>query len=260
MHQPVALTQRLEGKILLSIGASLLLGFGVLLLLNLRRGTEELLRQGMAKSTLLSAAVIKSIENNMLQGRADIARRFIEDLKAIPSLVDLHVYRRDGTPAFQDLETLRQVEALQARQGAEGTLSQLKIIEEGIRTFHLPFERPTWTADPAHIAQVVRTGQPWHFDTTVQGQGLFVQLTPLPKEERCHRCHGADHAIRGVLLMATSTEPMQADIRRTRLYFILTAAITVAAVLVLPCLAPRAGERSCRAPHPVSPIEKGVEG
>jgi len=233
MHWPAAFIHRLEGKILLSIGVSLLMGFGALLMLNIQRGTRELMHQGAEKSTLLAAAVIKSIQNNMLQGRADIARRLVEDLKTISNLVDLHLYRRDGTLAFQDLETLRQVEALQARQGDRGTLSQLKVIEEGIRTFHPRFERPAWTVDRVQIEQVVRTGEPLHFNTTVDGTGLYVQLTPLPNEPLCHRCHGADHAIRGVLLVATSTEPMQADIRRTRLYFILTSAITVVVVLVL---------------------------
>jgi signal transduction histidine kinase len=233
MDRPLALTRSLEAKILLSIGASLLLGFGVLLALNIRHGTQELLRQGMEKSTLLAAAVIKGIQHNMVQGRADIARRLVEDLKTIPNLVDLHIYRRDGTLAFQDLETLHQVEALLDRQRDEGTLAALKVIEEGIRTFHSHFERPTWTADPARIEQVVRTGQPLHFDATIAGQGRYVQLTPLPNEPRCHRCHGADHAVRGVLLVATSTEPMQADIRRTRLYFALTSTITVAVVLLL---------------------------
>jgi len=66
MNRPVALTRRLEAKILLSIGASLLLGFGVLLALNIRHGTQELVRHGMEKSTLLAAAVIKSIQNNMV--------------------------------------------------------------------------------------------------------------------------------------------------------------------------------------------------
>jgi signal transduction histidine kinase len=233
MNWPMVSTRRLEAKILLSIGASLLVGFGVLLALNIRHGTQELVRQGMERSTLLAAAVIKSIQNNMVQGRADIARRLVEDLKTIPNLVDLHIYHRDGTLAFQDLETLHQVEALQDRQRDEGTLAALKVIEAGIRTFHPYFERPTWTVDPAQIEQVVRTGQPLHFDATIDGQGRYVQLTPLPNEPRCHRCHGADHAVRGVLLVATSNEPMQADIRRTRLYFILTSAITVMVVLVL---------------------------
>ncbi len=233
MNRPLALARCLEAKILLSIGATLLLGFGVLLALNIRHGTQESVRQGMEKSTLLAAAVIKSIQNNMVQGRADIARRLVEDLKTIPNLTDLHIYRQDGTLAFQDMETLHQVEALQDRQRDKGTLAALKVIEAGIRTFHPHFERPTWTADPAQIAQVVRTGQPLHFDATIDGHSRYVQLTPLPNEPRCHRCHGADHAVRGVLLVTTSTEPMQADIRRTRLYFALTSVITVAVVLML---------------------------
>jgi signal transduction histidine kinase len=148
-------------------------------------------------------------------------------------LMDLHIYRRDGTLAFQDLETLHQVEALQDRQKDEGTLATLKVIEEGIRTFHPHLERPLWTVDPAQIEQVVHTGQPLHFDATIEGKGRYVQLTPLPNEPRCHRCHGADHTVRGVLLVTTSTEPIQADIRRTRLYFALTSVITVAVVLML---------------------------
>lgn len=233
MSRPLALTRCLEAKILLSIGATLLLGFGVLLALNIRHGTQELVRQGLEKSTLLAAAVIKSIQNNMVQGRADIARRLVEDLKTIPNLTDLHIYRRDGTLAFQDLETLHQVEALLDRQRDEGSLAALKVIEGGIRTFHPYFERPTWAVDPTQIEQVVRTGLPSHFNATINGTEAFVQLAPLPNEPRCHRCHGADHDIRGVLLVATSTEPMQADIRRTRLYFALTSAITVTVVLVL---------------------------
>lgn len=228
MNRPAVFTRHLKAKILLSIGTSLLLGFGVLLALNIHHGAQELVRQGMGKSTLLAAAVIKSLQHNMVQGRADIARRLVQDLKTIPHVTDLHIYRRDGTIAFQDLETLHQVEARQDRQRDEGTLAALKVIEEGIRTFHPHADRPAWTADPVQIEQVVRTGQPLHFDATIDGQGRYVQLTPLPNEPHCHRCHGADHAVHGVLLVTTSTEPMQADIRRTRLYFALTSVVTVA--------------------------------
>jgi hypothetical protein len=85
MNWPVTFTRHLEAKILLSIGASLLLGFGVLLVLNIRHGPQELVRQGMEKSTLLAAAVIKSIQHNMVRGRANIARRWLRISTLFPT-------------------------------------------------------------------------------------------------------------------------------------------------------------------------------
>src|SRR3970282_2615093 len=88
----------------------LVLGFGVLVSLNIQRETEAMVAGNRETARLLAASITRSIENGMLEGRPDIIRRLVQELKKdLKDVRVLDVYRRNGVEAFSDLETLKEV-------------------------------------------------------------------------------------------------------------------------------------------------------
>ncbi len=123
---------RLNFKILGFVALILVIGFGAFSLLLWRQEQADTRRAAEESSQMLASAVAKSVQNLMVQERADIARQFIEDCHTLLGIEEIEIYRRDGTPAFHDLETLRAVEAYRQRLGMEGGLP---VIRQGLESF-----------------------------------------------------------------------------------------------------------------------------
>ncbi len=100
---------RLEMK-LFSIIIIIIAGFGALILLTINKETEDLIKKTREKASFLTTSVVTSLQKDMMEGRADMARWLIEDLKTMKSVKRLQIVRTDGTEAFQDLITIRDVE------------------------------------------------------------------------------------------------------------------------------------------------------
>jgi hypothetical protein len=96
--------------VIVLILAILVLGVGVLMILNIRREAEILVSLNEETARLLAGSIMRTIQNGMLGGRPDIIRGLIQDLKAeLKDIRRLEVYRRNGVEAFTDLETVDQV-------------------------------------------------------------------------------------------------------------------------------------------------------
>src|SRR5439155_541033 len=61
------------------------------------------------------------------------------------------------------------------------------------------------------------------------GVSLFTQHYPILNKEKCQGCHGSDHQVRAVVRVATSMEPVFAEVRRHRNRQIMIAALTILA-------------------------------
>ncbi len=224
---------RLDYKILGPVALILIVGFGAFSLLLWRQEQADTLHAAEEFSHVLAAAVAKSVQNLMLQGRADIARQFIEDCRTLPGIEEIDIYRRDGTPAFYDLRTLRAVEEYRQRLGMEGGLP---VIRQGIESFRWqqrslppPMTRPEFFA-------AVRNEQAVSFRETHNGHERLTHLKPLRNEERCYECHEPTHRVRGVVKVSTSLEPLrQAAVKKTLRYgvvFCVTTFIVVGSLAV----------------------------
>src|SRR5205809_5446124 len=111
---------RLRGKVVALTVAVLILGFGTLLILNIRREREVLEARHQETARVLSASILTSIEDAMLEARPDIIRRLVQDLRTrLKEVRRIDVYRRNGVEAFTDLET---VEAVNSYAGLEADL------------------------------------------------------------------------------------------------------------------------------------------
>jgi hypothetical protein len=102
--------EHLRFKVGALIIAILVLGFGVLMILNIRREAQTLIASHRETTRLLGGSILTSIENGMLEGRPDIVRQLVRQLRTeLRDVRRIDVYRRNGVEAFADLDTVNEV-------------------------------------------------------------------------------------------------------------------------------------------------------
>ena len=107
------LWRRLRVKVIALIAGILIAGFGLLVIVNIRREAQVLVASNQETARLLATSIVGSIQSGMLQARPDVIRRLVQDLKSqLQDVRRLDVYRANGVEAFSDLETLNRVTQL----------------------------------------------------------------------------------------------------------------------------------------------------
>ena len=199
---------RLAVKITVLIVAVMIVGFGATTILTIQRESATLIEQNKVAARRLTAALIASIEGAMLQGRPDVTRMMLSELKGAPSVEGFTIYRRNGVEAFTDLTTATEV----ARTAglAQEVLDNLAKMQRapGPAMSGPLFTRALETRD---------------------GLTYFTLHQPVPNRDVCQECHGSDHTVRAVVRVATAMEPVFADVRRLRNRQLLIALLTIAA-------------------------------
>ncbi|MBI4610862.1 MAG: HAMP domain-containing protein [Candidatus Rokubacteria bacterium] len=219
MALPDLLRHHLRAKVLSLILAILVLGFGVLVILNIRREAELLVAGNQETARLLAGSIHRSIENGMLEGRPDIIRRLVHELKSeLKDVRQLDVYRRNGVEAFTDLETVNEV----SRLGGIGPdvvarISKMRR-EPGMRISHPLFTRAVETMVPQEAYEMVDGGR------------MLTLFRPLRNLEDCQGCHGQDHQVRGVLRVSLGLDKLDAALRAARNRQIGVALLTILGV------------------------------
>jgi class 3 adenylate cyclase/HAMP domain-containing protein len=221
----LATRQHLRFKVAALIIAILILGFGVLVILNVRRESETLIAVHREAARLLGSSILTSIENGMLEGRPDSTRMLVQELKTeLKDVRQLAVYRRNGVEAFTDLATVNEVNQ---NAGLEpGMIERISKMQRapGERVSHPLFER------------AVQTVQPQEIEETVDGSLVLTLFRPLRNLERCQDCHGKDHQVRGVVRISLGLERLESELRMARTRQVGIALLTilgVAGVLVV---------------------------
>ncbi len=215
---------RLTAKITVLIVVVLIIGFGASTIVTIERESALLVEQSKDSTRRLVATVVASIETAMLQERPDITRRLIQDLKSSSPVEGLTIYRRNGVEAFTDLATLREVS-----KEAELPVGVIASIEKMRRDPGTPMTGSLFT-------RAVETLRLQEALVVKDGVTLFVLNQPIANKERCQGCHGTDHQVRAVVRVATSMEPVLAQVRTQRNRQILIGLLTIvtaAAVLVV---------------------------
>jgi class 3 adenylate cyclase/HAMP domain-containing protein len=208
---------RLTAKIAIVIVVVLILGFGASTVLTIQRESDLLVEQSKAAARQLITAVVASIETAMLQERPDITRELIQDLRSRSPVEGLTVYRKNGVEAFTDLETLRAV-SREADLPKDVVASIEKMRREPGRATTSPM-----------FTRAVETMQAQESLETVNGVTLFTLHQPIRNQERCQGCHGTESRVRAVVRVATSMEPVFAEVGAQRDRQILIGLLTIAA-------------------------------
>ena len=219
---------RLAVKIGLLIVAVLIIGFGASTLVTIQRESTALIEQNKVAARRLTATLVASIEGAMRQGRPDVTRQMLQELKTSSPVEGFTVYRRNGVEAFTDLATATEV-------AKTGNLSQ-EVLEALAKMQHAP-GAPMSGPDFTRALETIRTQETLE---TKNGATFFTLHHPVPNREVCQDCHGSDHKVRAVVRVATSMEPVFAEVRRHRNRQILIAVLTILSAAVVLTVAMRA--------------------
>lgn len=213
------LRHSLAVKVTLLVAAILIAGFGTLVILNIRKEAEVRIAKNQETARLLAASMMTSIENGMLEGRPDIIRRLVHEMKAeLKEVRRLDVYRRNGVEAFTDMETVNEVDR---RVGLEPDLieriSKMRR-EPGARINHPLFSRAVETVEPQQTYE------------TTDGGRVMTLFQPLRNLPECQDCHGKDYQVRGVLRVSLGLEKLDAELREARNRQVVVALFTILGV------------------------------
>ncbi len=210
------LRRHLRVKVIALIVAILVLGFGTLLVLNIRREAVVLVASNRETAHLLAASILRSIENGMLEGRPDIVRRLVHDLKGeLKDVRHLAVYRQNGVEAFNDLETVNRVNRL---AGLDAEMVS--------RIASMPREPTARTTHPLFARAVSTMALQEAYETGPDGR-LLTLFWPVRNVKDCQGCHGEDHQVRGVLQVSLGLEGLDATLRSARNRQIVVALLTI---------------------------------
>src|SRR3989449_6128883 len=214
---------RLAIKITLLIVAVMIVGFGVSTIVTIQRESAALVEQNKQGLRRLTQAVVASVEAAMLQERPDVTRSLIQELRELrtarasesSTLEDLTIYRRNGIEAFTDLATAKEV----ARTAGLSD-EVLKNIKKMQRAPGTAMSGPLFT----RAVETLKTQESLEVEN---GVSLFTLHHPILNQAKCQGCHGSDHKVRAVVRVATSMEPVFAEVRRHRNRQLLIAAMTI---------------------------------
>jgi class 3 adenylate cyclase/HAMP domain-containing protein len=195
---------RLALKIGILIVVVLIVGFGVSTMLTIQREADLLIEQNKISARRLTATLVASIEGAMLQERPDVTRTVIHELRQNSPVDAFDVYRRTGVEAFTDLST-----AMEVDKNAGLAPEVMKNIKKMARPAGKKLESPLF----AKALETITTQEALESQA---GGRFFTLLTPIKNQEKCQGCHGTDHKVRAVVRVATSMEPVFAEVRSHR--------------------------------------------
>ncbi len=218
---------RLAIKIGLLIVVVLIIGFGASMIVTIRRESAALIDQNKMAARRLTAAVIASIEGAMLQERPDVTRTMIRELKSSSLVEGFTIYRRNGVEAFTDLAT-----ATEVARTAGLAPEVLANISKMQRAPGAPMSGPLF-------AQALATLTTQESIEARNGVPFFTLHHPIPNKEACQGCHGSDHTVRAVVRVATSMEPVYAEVRRLRNRQLMIGTLTIVSAAIVLTVAMR---------------------
>ncbi len=169
----------------------------------------------------LIGTVSEGVSTIMLEADADIAQNFANSLKTVPEISDYRILKTDGLEAFHENNTIHNVNK---RIGQEEFIPRDE--EEKIRVVSqedLMFQKSI--RERAFIT---------FYNKNIEGEPMLTIFSPMLNKKECHRCHGGDHKVRGVIKVTSSLEKVEKDIEKSwRISMYVLAALTLTIVLLL---------------------------
>ncbi|MBF0379716.1 MAG: diguanylate cyclase [Magnetococcales bacterium] len=195
-----------------SLGQKILVIVGVVTLFNLvglmvfytKFQEKTILDNHRQNMDNLTDYVSRGLQSIMLSGTAEIAKDFEENLVEGKLILDFHIIRNDGSEAFQDNQTITEV---------NNNLGEEEFLPRDVESFKRVLDK-----DDPLLKEVISSKKTISYFSKLDNSDVetLTFLTPIPNEKKCRRCHGAYDKIRGVLKLTTSLESVQNAIMDTR--------------------------------------------
>ncbi|MBF0438879.1 MAG: diguanylate cyclase [Magnetococcales bacterium] len=214
-------------RILSSIGTKIILGVAVpaaailtgMILFYSTHEEESLLKQNEAARLEMARSVIQGLNAVMMTGSAVMTQQFAEELKKVPGVQDFRILRNDGLESFQDNKTIDEVNSYRDK-------IVFKPRDEELEIRIIPADQPA-------LLKALESKEMVSYAENVENARNLTFLTPIPNQDRCHRCHDSDVPIRGVVKLTTTMEPVYTAIQESRDRAFRILAVALSALLML---------------------------
>ncbi len=207
-------------KIIAVVGIIVTLSLVALGMFYANKEEQNILAQNERTMTKLTESVIQGLQSVMLAGYADIARGFAARLEQVPDVTDFRILRVTGQQAFLDNST---IEDVNARRGDEEFLPR----DDETSSQVLPGDHPELNKTLTDQATTT------YYETSSSGERFLTFLAPIVNDEGCHKCHGKDQPLRGVLKLTTSLAAVQEDIHKSLIQSTVVVGLAILGTLLL---------------------------
>jgi diguanylate cyclase (GGDEF)-like protein/PAS domain S-box-containing protein len=207
-------------KIIAVVGIIVTLSLVALGMFYANKEEHNILAQNERTMTKLTESVIQGLQSVMLAGYADIARGFAARLEQVPDVTDFRILRVTGQQAFLDNST---IEDVNARRGDEEFLPR----DDETSSQVLPGDHPELNKTLTDQATTT------YYETSSSGERFLTFLAPIVNDEGCHKCHGKDQPLRGVLKLTTSLAAVQEDIHKSLIQSTMVVGLAILGTLLL---------------------------
>jgi signal transduction histidine kinase/HAMP domain-containing protein len=190
--------QSIQVKIISLILLVMILAVSLSISFAIRTQKQNLIEASQQTLAVNTQVLNHTIRNIMLSGEAPLANRTMKDLRSMPEFLEYEIYRKDGSLAFSDYNTLDFVNNFQDRimfdetPRLEGSMNESINFQEVLR-----FKTP--------LAELNEEAQEMEY------------FFPILNYADCRSCHGDDHFIRGVAHFRISLSDIYEKVASARL-------------------------------------------
>ena len=209
-------------RIFLVITASIVIGMLAMALYGTSQQRKNIRTENERTLRRLVGTVNEGFSTIMLEADADIAQQFADSLKTVSEIRDYRILRVDGLEAFRDNKTILTVN----RKIGDEEFSP-RDDEEEIRIVareNFMFNRAI--ADKAMMS---------FYSNDTEGLPTLTLFSPMINRKECHKCHGSDHEVRGVIKVTTSLRDVEKDIEKSwngALYMMVALNILILSLII----------------------------
>ncbi|MCC6624656.1 MAG: protein kinase [Deltaproteobacteria bacterium] len=182
-------------------------GFGTVLVFNLSRTSDSLRWQDEQAGVDQTATLERAIVANMIEGRADVVRNMVDQLRKDPKLSKVEVVRTDKTLAYTDMKTMKGVEARMSNTATRAAMMARRpdmeqptqmLMDVALRRIASSptavSEAPRLEVDDAMWQRVLATGEMATSVSDIDGVPHLTVMRPIKNGEACQVCHGEARA------------------------------------------------------------------
>lgn len=210
IEQQASMKTSIKTKIVFVLILTLTLVFSAIFYFMSGQQDKIVMQQAQTEAEETAYALLASLETLMLAGDGNLAHDWLERVRKESKVEETDIFRKDGSYAFRDLDTVYQVnEFLNAEA----------------------FMRPALAAKKASDISLNDLKEASQGKPVVSIQDKKQQLTfllPIPLGEKCKTCHGYDSSpVRGVLRVTTSTAPAMQQAELMRLQVLMVSIISM---------------------------------
>ncbi len=202
--------QSIHAKILVVVIAFMSVAVVASVTYEMRTKERDFLGEKVRASRFMAGPVLNVVNEDMVQGRADLARRLMKTLRRVEG-VEVRIIRNNGVEeAFRDLKTIERVR----RKLGHARPEWLEGHENRMVNRAPGTDAPGFREALRAFLKDPRKG-PVYYRERRGGRMLFTYLQPIRRRPACDACHTAA-PVRGIIMISTPLDEMYALLGRNR--------------------------------------------